>query len=148
MRIASKEKSGPRVHNVAGKDWKFEAEAGTDGPLVCDVTDQEAQAVFLDERNENTFYSLDPSAKLKRGSKGGKKSSAGGEEATAGNKPSGGGDDVLRTQAALLVQNDAATLLALLDQVQDKAILAEVQKQEVEGAARADVLAKLAVLVG
>jgi hypothetical protein len=59
MLIASRETTPGRTHSVAGKNWTFN-QTVPGGPMVCDVPDEAAQAVFLDLRNANLFYALDP----------------------------------------------------------------------------------------
>lgn len=51
---------------------------------------------------------------------------------------------VVAEQAALIVDNQTEAVLAILDQIKDPAILAEIAKQETAGQARAEVLEKIA----
>ena len=62
MRIASREKIAGRTHAVAGNNYTFNPAPGTTEPMVCEVADQAAIAVFLDPRNSNLFYAAEPVA--------------------------------------------------------------------------------------
>lgn len=62
MRIASRESVPGRVHSVAGKAYTFNPLPNTASPMVCDVEDPAAVAVFLHQRNANLFYAYDPPA--------------------------------------------------------------------------------------
>lgn len=66
MLIATYEKQPGRTHNVAGTDYTFNPAPGSTEPMVCEVDDPAAVAVFLHPRNANVFYALDAPAKLTR----------------------------------------------------------------------------------
>lgn len=133
MRIAYLGKPG-RAKTINGKEYKFKADK--DGRLVCDVTDNAALAIMLDERNKNLFAALDPPAPLQRASGG----NGGG-----GGKKSSGGEDPTVAAATQLLENDAAVLVEMLDSIPDAKLRAEMLKQEnarAEGP-REPVVAKL-----
>jgi hypothetical protein len=146
MRIASRERAPERTHNVAGKEWTFKLDKA--GLLVCEVDDEAAAAVFLDERNANLFYAPDEVAAPTRPGRGGQKRGDKGEKAGSNPPPPPPSDHA--EAARLILANEADVVLGILDQVNDAAVLAELKKQEAERAEgpRAPIVAKLDAKAG
>jgi hypothetical protein len=132
MRIQYLGKPG-RTKTIDGKEYKFKADK--EGRLVCDVTENSAIAVMLDERNKNLFRSLEQPAPLQRGNAG-----AGGSK-----KAGGKALDPVIDAATQLLSNDVGVLLDMIDTITDASLRAEMVKQEnarAEGPREA-VIAKL-----
>ncbi len=142
MKIISHERAETRAHNAAGKDWAFALD--DTGTLACDVDDDAALAVFLHPRNANLFRADEPPAPLTR-------PAAAPPEAAKPVKGKGKAaappeaESAAAASAKLILDNDEATVLNLIEQIKDAAVLAELNKQEQGRAlARINVLAAIA----
>lgn len=159
MLIGYRGRADGRVKVVAGKNWTFKRRDDLAGrPLCCEVDDEAAVAVFLSQHNANLFYALDRPAALKRDTPGGDSAGAdkrgaqtrvnqkGGQKSKAKTETPPTSDESNDTKAArLVIENDEASVLAILDNVKDAKVRAEALRLENAraGGARAKVIGKL-----
>lgn len=153
MLIGYRGKVAGRVHRVADTDYQFNRQdpKNPHAPLVCEVKDDAALAVFLSEANRNLFYAIDPGpANLSRGNTEAEaKAKAEAEAALAAEKAAAAeaeakagepkGTDLSAAAATVLADN-APGVIKAVSSITDAAMLAALEAAEKADKNRTGVL--------